>query len=259
MARPNDIKRRETKKSSEAVGGEVRVALIDSRALVRDAMSHFLQTSGNFVVLPFPHQSEFFDQCPDPARHVDVVALNIGAVSLSDERVQADLCQLRDRLSELPLVLIGDDVEPSLALEVLRHGVKGYIPTTLSPSVTIEVLRLVCAGGTFVPPDLLPDIEEQQHRVALDDSEGIVAADLTARQHEVFELIRKGKPNKIIAAELHISASTVKVYVHQIMKKLGAINRTHACYLFQPARDDETRDAASDDPLPPPHVGAYRQ
>jgi DNA-binding NarL/FixJ family response regulator len=51
---------------------------------------------------------------------------------------------------------------------------------------------------------------------------------LTHRQHEVLELLRRGQPNKIIARELGLTEGTVKVHVRQIMRKLGAANRTQA-------------------------------
>jgi DNA-binding NarL/FixJ family response regulator len=58
-----------------------------------------------------------------------------------------------------------------------------------------------------------------------------ILQDLTPRQKEVLQLLRKGKSNKIIAYELNMQESTVKVHVRQIMKKLKAINRTHAVFL----------------------------
>jgi DNA-binding NarL/FixJ family response regulator len=42
-----------------------------------------------------------------------------------------------------------------------------------------------------------------------------------------------GKPNKIIAYELGMSESTVKVHVRNIMQKMGATNRTQAAYKGQ--------------------------
>jgi DNA-binding NarL/FixJ family response regulator len=53
----------------------------------------------------------------------------------------------------------------------------------------------------------------------------------TPRQLEVLRLLRQGKPNKIIAYELDVEESTVKVHVRHIMRKLKATNRTHAVVL----------------------------
>jgi DNA-binding NarL/FixJ family response regulator len=54
----------------------------------------------------------------------------------------------------------------------------------------------------------------------------------THRQLQVVEAIKKGKPNKIIAYELNMCESTVKVHVRTIMKKLHARNRTQVAYLY---------------------------
>jgi DNA-binding NarL/FixJ family response regulator len=53
----------------------------------------------------------------------------------------------------------------------------------------------------------------------------------TARQAAVIEALRRGKANKIIAYELNLRESTVKVHVRNIMKKLHATNRTEVAYL----------------------------
>jgi DNA-binding NarL/FixJ family response regulator len=146
---------------------------------------------------------------------------------------------------------MSDSLQPGPAVELLREGVKGYIPATLSPRVAIEALRLVCAGETFIPSDLLRyATDESRHSTPTSDGD-CVLQDLTARQNAVLKLLRCGKPNKIIAAELEITESTVKVYVRQIMKKLGAINRTHACYLLQQGTDPDVREDLSRDPIFP--------
>jgi DNA-binding NarL/FixJ family response regulator len=51
---------------------------------------------------------------------------------------------------------------------------------------------------------------------------------LTPRQLEVLDRLREGKPNKLIARDLNMTEATVKVHVRQIMRKLGAANRTQA-------------------------------
>jgi DNA-binding NarL/FixJ family response regulator len=54
----------------------------------------------------------------------------------------------------------------------------------------------------------------------------------TVRQLTVIESLRQGKSNKVIAYELNMCESTVKVHVRHIMKKLGAKNRTEVAFLM---------------------------
>jgi DNA-binding NarL/FixJ family response regulator len=57
-----------------------------------------------------------------------------------------------------------------------------------------------------------------------------MASVFTERQEEVVQALRRGKANKIIAHELNLRESTVKVHIRNIMKKLKATNRTEVVY-----------------------------
>lgn len=216
----------------------LRLALIDERPLVRTAVSHLLQAGtvtakqpGAFLILPFSSVAQFLQEYRADGQNVDTVALNIGGTSLAEERTRQDISRLRLGLPNVPLVLLSDHAEAASVMEALRHGVQGYIPTTLDPSVAMHAIRLVQAGGTFAPPDsFLGTVEEREQAVAKAPAAQPVA--LSEREYQVLELICQGRPNKIIAIDLCISESTVKFYVRRIMKKLGATNRTHASFLL---------------------------
>jgi DNA-binding NarL/FixJ family response regulator len=55
---------------------------------------------------------------------------------------------------------------------------------------------------------------------------------LTEREHQVLEMVSHGYQNKMIAAKFSLSEHTVKVHIHNIIKKLGAQNRTAAAAIF---------------------------
>jgi DNA-binding NarL/FixJ family response regulator len=95
----------------------------------------------------------------------------------------------------------------------------------MSPTLTIEVIRLVRAGGTFAPVNIpLMRQASEQARDHLDPPSN----QFTPRQLLVLEHLQRGSANKIIAHELALSEGTVKVHVRNIMKKLRATNRTQA-------------------------------
>ncbi len=60
------------------------------------------------------------------------------------------------------------------------------------------------------------------------------ASALSNREHEIMELVAKGKINKQIADILGITPNTAKNHVQRILKKLGAKNRTEAANLYTP-------------------------
>jgi len=80
----------------------------------------------------------------------------------------------------------------------------------------------VLAGGVFVPAD---SFVKGQSSMATNVYGAGKEKPFTDRQSAVVDALRRGKPNKLIAHELHMSESTVKVHIHNIMKKLGAKNR----------------------------------
>jgi DNA-binding NarL/FixJ family response regulator len=88
----------------------------------------------------------------------------------------------------------------------------------------------VKAGGTFAPLDLLLTPRPDPVREAPSVSQ---QSRLTSRQVMVLGHLQQGKANKIIAHELGMSESTVKVHVRNIMRKMGATNRTQAAYKAQ--------------------------
>ena len=73
-----------------------------------------------------------------------------------------------------------------------------------------------------------------------------LAGMFTLRQAEVVQALRRGKANKIIAYELNLRESTVKVHIRNIMKKLKATNRTEVAYKINDLFPPDTSPAAID-------------
>jgi DNA-binding NarL/FixJ family response regulator len=75
-------------------------------------------------------------------------------------------------------------------------------------------------------------VAEERYERATDPGEAqTTSGELTIRQQQVLACLKKARSNKEIARELAMSEATVKVHVRQVMKKLGAMNRTHAAVL----------------------------
>jgi DNA-binding NarL/FixJ family response regulator len=137
------------------------------------------------------------------------------------------ITRLRATCPNCRIVLLSNEVDLGNILCALRRGVHGYISTSMSPDVMVEVLRLVRAGGIFAPAGSLlsaqiPEVDTEIQQVAPFQ----VDTHLTARQAAVLDVLRQGKSNKVIANELNLCESTVKIHVRNIMKKLHAKNRT---------------------------------
>jgi DNA-binding NarL/FixJ family response regulator len=138
-----------------------------------------------------------------------------------------------------------DDVEE--VNRALTHGVRGYIPTSVECEIAVAALRLIGAGGTFVPAHALRSTADDQPEGERQRRSG--GLDLTPRELSVINLVREGKPNKLIARRLDMQENTVKVHVRNILKKLNAANRTHAVFVADRLLSQDAEPVASPNPV----------
>lgn len=145
----------------------------------------------------------------------------------------------RRRCPDLPIIVLSGQEDPAVMRDVLDCGAQGYIPKAYSPAVMVSAVRLVMAGGVYVPPMLLAmsrlaaDSEPPPEAVAgIDLSRGVgpgsLSELLTERQVDVLRLLSQGQPNKLIGRSLGISEGTVKIHLAAIFRALDARNRTEA-------------------------------
>jgi DNA-binding NarL/FixJ family response regulator len=123
---------------------------------------------------------------------------------------------------KIPVIVLAHSNDSELAKSAIFHGAKGYIPVTMGFEITIAAVRFVLAGGTYAPMDCLLPRDPPRNAVSQPPTSGLV----TGRELAVIRAIQKGKSNKVIAYELNMCESTVKVHVRNVMGKLEAKNRT---------------------------------
>lgn len=136
------------------------------------------------------------------------------------------LTRFRKKFPRLRLVVVSATEDRKSIVAALGAGAAGYIPKTSTRDVMIAALRLVAAGGTYVPPEALAD--EPAHAARHARRSRGVPAELSERQVEVLGLLIRGYTNRRIASELEITESTVKQHAHEIYAALGATTRAEA-------------------------------
>jgi DNA-binding NarL/FixJ family response regulator len=192
------------------------VVLIEKRTLIRECLTHCISTGLERPVFSFENIGGW-------RASVDTRA---SLIIFSGEGHDHDYIR---RISEAEsrnfIVIFSDAVEFDNIAESIRCGIRGYIPTNTSLNLVIAELRIVLAGGVFVPADCLSNAHPTANAWS---SGGQEITGFSPRQNAVVNALGKGKTNKIIAFELGMSESTVKVHVHNIMRKMLVTNRTEA-------------------------------
>ena len=141
---------------------------------------------------------------------------------------------MRQRCPDLPIIVLSGQEDPAVMRDVLDCGAQGYIPKAYSPAVMVSAVRLVMAGGVYVPPMLLSmsgrDDALAPGAAGQSAAAGVEALGdlLTERQVDVLRLLSQGQPNKVIGRSLGISEGTVKIHLAAICRALHARNRTEA-------------------------------
>ena len=106
----------------------------------------------------------------------------------------------------------------------LAQGAAGIVPKTHSPKVLQQAIEVVMGGGVYLPPELARQLAAPEATSAPRAQH----TPMNSQQQRILELLAQGLPNKSIARELGIAASTVKNQLTVVFDKLGVSNRTQA-------------------------------
>jgi DNA-binding NarL/FixJ family response regulator len=202
--------------------------VVDRREFSRACLATWLAKLGEeFEVVGVADVRQSLGQ--DELARARAVILGVGASAAEDIWLEQQAEWFHEQGSEVPIVAI---LEPSDAARgdemVARLSLRGHIPTSSTLEIAKAALRLIFVGGSYSPR--APYEGSPRKGAAPDIAEAGLpfAPKLTPREMCVLELLMQGMANKIIAYRLGMSQSTVKVHVHNIIKKLGVRNRTEA-------------------------------
>lgn len=207
---------------------ERTLVLVDNRALDRECLAQGISAyKPGTQVVAFGSMEEWKrvrEQFPPLA----AILLHIGSKDITDQQVGDEIRRLVAEFRTAPLIVLADSDHLMQILKALEYGARGYIPSSVGIRVCAEVIELALAGGIFVPASSV--LAVRQILEANSEIARPLAGLFTLRQAEVVEALRRGKANKIIAYELNLRESTVKVHIRNIMKKLKATNRTEVAF-----------------------------
>lgn len=211
---------------------QLKILVVDDHPLIRQALRQ--------VLTALDDKLEFLEASDCPAA-VDLVARNpdITLILLDLSLPGSDgfeaLRELRERHAAVPVVVLSASDQPEVVTRAIDGGAMGFIPKTSTSEILLNALRLVLAGGVYLPLEVLrrgPSAEtaavSAPAPVAARELRNPREIGLTERQSQVLALMVQGKPNKLICRELNLAEGTVKIHVTAILKALNVTNRTQA-------------------------------
>jgi DNA-binding NarL/FixJ family response regulator len=164
------------------------------------------------------------------------------AVALA-RRSRPDVCLFDIRMPHLDGIeatrqLAGPDVEDPLAVVVittfdldeyvhgaLKAGARGFLLKDAGPALLSQAVHAAAAGDALIAPSVTVRLLAAFARSSAATPPAQPVEPLTGREEELLVPVARGRTNREIADELHISISTVKTHLASLMRKLDARNR----------------------------------
>ena len=201
---------------------------IDPWALTRDCLGLWLQSSLSEFEIHVLADPEEITRLVIASDRIREAIVNTGPEPIASLEVAQTVAQLRELLPAVPIALLSHHENLDSIRKAFALGVAGYIPASLAAQVAVGAVRLIGLGGTFAPAGALLSQDSAPPQEPADDA---IIEGFTQRQSQILNCLRRGMANKLIAYELNMCESTVKVHIRNIMRKLNATNRTEVAYL----------------------------
>ncbi|HRQ81369.1 MAG TPA: response regulator transcription factor, partial [Azospirillaceae bacterium] len=129
----------------------MRVLIADDHSIVRSGLSYLVAELADPVTAETATSMQQLDELLARGEAVDLVIMDLhmpGFTGLPDlERVVA-------KVAPAPVVVFSMVDSPDEMRSVLGCGVRAYVPKSTDDGLFVNILRLVMAGGTYVPPVL---------------------------------------------------------------------------------------------------------
>jgi RNA polymerase sigma factor (sigma-70 family) len=185
---------------------EPTVFIVDDDATIRIAMQA-LMDSVNLRHEILPSADEFLarhgDQQTPGCLVLDIRMPGLGGLELQDALLQ--------RGNDIPIVFITGHGDVPMAVEAMQKGAVDFIQKPFRDQELLDRIHLA----------LRTDEERRAEAHRIDEVQSLIDR-LTQREHEVFDLVVTGKPNKVIAYELGVSQRTVEIHRARVMEKMRA-------------------------------------
>ncbi len=206
-------------------GAPIRVLIVDDHQVFAQALATTLGLQSDFEVVGLAGDAGSAVK-EAGLKLPDVVIMDYRLPDQSGAEATREILQLRP---ETKVVMLTSYSEESVLLESLRAGVSGFLHKTKAADDVADAVRAANAGDARLPAATLRSVLAKLARdLQAAEIPGEPDAPLTPRELDVLRLMASGEDNEAIAAQLALSAHTVRTHIQNILSKLGVHSRLAA-------------------------------
>jgi DNA-binding NarL/FixJ family response regulator len=205
---------------------QVKILLVDDHVLIREAMRGVLREIDPSATIMEAQTARQADDLVERDHDISLVLLDL---RLPDRDGMEMLTALRASHPSTAVVMLSALSDRDTVLRSLTAGAQGFIAKTATRDILLGALRLIMAGGIYIPPEILGETAQASTPAPPEHAKPSPSdLGLTGRQLDVLALMMQGKSNKLICRHLDLAEPTVKNHVSSILKALNVNNRTEA-------------------------------
>jgi DNA-binding NarL/FixJ family response regulator len=220
----------------------VRVLVADDTTAARAGIKRAIEPHGLQVVGEASNADDAVRLALALEPDVCVIAVDLPGSGVEVTRA------INQALPDTKIVMMSATARDEDLLEALRAGADGYLLMSTPANRLPHAIRGVTQGEAALPRAmtrrLILELRERgmRRRVLIHPDQAEV--ELTAREFEVFQRLRRHEGTAQIASRLGISQVTVRRHVASVLHKLGAPNRRRAIEMLE--HSDAERPALAD-------------
>jgi two-component system, NarL family, nitrate/nitrite response regulator NarL len=206
----------------DTASATTHVLVIDDHPLFRRGVCQLLALAEGFAVVG---EADSGREGIELAKQLnpDLILLDLNMKGINGLET---LRTLRDMGSDARIILLTVSNAPEDLVAAIRAGSDGYILKDNDPEDILKLISDAMLGQTVISPELTSLLAAALREESL--TEGRQHASLTERETAILKCLSAGMSNKLIARELDIMESTVKVHIRNLLKKLKFRSRVEA-------------------------------
>ena len=220
-----------------SAAGELTVVVADDQMPVRAGIKRAIEPHGMRVVAEAANAEDAVRLALAYRPDVCVVAVELPGSGIEASR------RIKRSLPDTKIVMMTGSARDEELFEALRAGADGYLlmstPASRLPHAITGVMRGEAALPRAMTGRLVLEFRERGTRRRVMPASAEVEVELTAREFEVLQRLRKHEATAEIASHLGISQVTVRRHVASLMRKLGVPDRRSAIELIEQAEQGE--------------------